>query len=185
MKFKIGVFGSAAGEEMKAYLGQAWMVGKCIAHHGSVVVTGACPGLPHEAARAAGSVGGLVLGISPALNLQDHIQRFKFPADDFYMLIFTGMEKKGRNVISLRTCDAAIFISGRVGTLNEFSIAYDEGGEGFVIGILIHTGGISDEIVPLVTKLGKASRSIIITDDDPANLVERIQYKLLAKLSKK
>lgn len=59
-----------------------------------------------------------MLGFSPALNLRDHVENFSFPQAP-YTLIFTGLGKKGRDIISIRSCDAAIFVAGRIGTLNE------------------------------------------------------------------
>jgi len=174
MQFKIGVFGSASDKAIAKFAEQAYVIGGHIASEGGVVVTGACPGLPHEAARGAANKGGLVIGISPAESLHEHISLYNFPFDDFYNLIFTGFGKKGRNVVSVRTCDAGIYISGQMGTLNEFTIAYDEGGEGFIIGVLEETGGTADFIKDLVRKINKPTRSVIVYDNNPRVLVERI-----------
>jgi len=79
-RFKIGVFGSAAGKEVDEKLRiSARLIGQQIAEAHCILVTGACPGLPHEAALGADDVGGLVLGFSPAMNLADHINNFHFP----------------------------------------------------------------------------------------------------------
>lgn len=53
---------------------------------------------------------------------------------------------KYRNVTSTASCDAGIIISGRWGSLNEFTNLYDMGK---IIGVLIGTGGVADELEEL------------------------------------
>ncbi len=59
------------------------------------------------------------------------------------MIIFTGFGYKGRNVINVRCADIVLILGGATGTLNEFTIAYDEGK---IIGVLEGSGGIADHI---------------------------------------
>lgn len=183
-RFKIGVFGSAGGN-MEKLKPMARAIGKTIASQDCILVTGGCPGLPYEAALGAHEKGGLVLGISPAMNLEHHRDVFKFPVHP-YALIYTGFEKKGRNVISIRTCDGAIFISGRSGTLNEFTSSWDEGDAAKVIGLLTGTGGVVDnEIASYIkrTKNEKPSKTALIQASNPEMLVHLIINKL--KMAKK
>jgi len=177
-RFQIGVFGSADGNSVDECAEKARIIGDEIAEHACVLITGACPGLPHQAATAVSRRNGRIIGISPAMNLKEHIEKCKYPSDWFYQLIFTGMERKGRNIISLRTCDAAIFIAGRIGTLNEFTIAYDEAPKGFVIGILANSGGFSNDFSKLAKRSNKESRAVIIEDDSPRFLVRRVLEEL-------
>jgi hypothetical protein len=129
-----------------------------------------------------------VLGVSPARSIQDHVQNYgfkKFP----YTLIRTGFGRKGRNIISLRTCDAAIFISGRMGTLNEFTICWDTFGPQNVIGLLGGSGGVVDkEIRSLVERLAtekpSAAQENMIWESNPEHLVERV-FEKLAELNPK
>jgi len=179
-RFKIGVFGSAGGD-MDKLKPMARAIGQTIASQDCILVTGGCPGLPYEAALGAHEHGGLVMGISPAMNLEQHRDVFKFPTHP-HTLIFTGFEKKGRNVISIRTCDAAIFISGRSGTLNEFTSFWDEGDENKVIGLLTGTGGVVDnEIASYIerTKNEKPSKTVLILSPQPKILVHLIRNKLM------
>lgn len=178
-KLKIGVFGSAAGdlEKLKPL---AKAVGLWIAVNECILVTGGCPGLPYEAAMGANERGGIVLGISPAMNLTQHREIFNFPVEP-HILIFTGFEKKGRNVISIRTCDAAIFISGRSGTLNEFTSFYDEGDSSKVIGLLTGSGGVVDiEIASYIERIQneKPSKTTLIKNSDPQVLINMVVGKL-------
>jgi len=179
-KFKIGVMGSGEIEnENQKNLAQ--LIGKTIAAQGCILITGSDPGLPHEAALAAAAEGGICLGFSPAINLKEHLEKYKFPVEP-YILIFTGMEKKGRNLISIRSCDGVIFIGGRMGTLNEFTIVYDEADERKVIGILEGSGGFSDKLFALAKESGKKSKAIIIREKDPIKLVNRV-IQILKEIS--
>ena len=65
---------------------------------------------------------------------------------------------KGRNVVNVRTSDIVIVVCGGIGTLNEFTIAYDEGK---VIGVLEGSEGVADEISGLLRKIGKESRGLV------------------------
>lgn len=172
---KIGVFGSAAGD-LEKLRPLARLIGEKIARKRGILFTGGCPGLPYEAALGADEAGGLVIGISPAANLGEHINKYKFPHEP-YLLIFTGQEKKGRNPISMRSCDAGIFISGRSGTLNEFTIMYDEGTEHKVMGFLAGTGGVVDNEIPSYVKRTsreKPSKTTLIWESSPEKLINRI-----------
>jgi uncharacterized protein (TIGR00725 family) len=180
MEYKIGVFGSGVSKNVKVNKA-AREIGSWIAGKDGILITGGCGGLPHEAACGAAAVNGLIIGISPAIDLKEHIEKYGFPADSFYNLVFTGMEKKGRNIISIRTCDAAIFIGGRTGSLNEYTIARDEKSEEFVIGILEGSGGITDKILELedfVKKEGKGSKATFVVEKSPSYLVTKIFNEL-------
>ena len=43
-----------------------------------------------------------------------------------------------RGVTNIRSCDIMVIVAGRMGTLGEIAIAYDEG---WLIGVLTNTGG--------------------------------------------
>ena len=85
-------------------------------------------------------------------------------------IIYTGFGLKGRNVVLVRSCDVVLFIAGSIGSLNEFTIAYDEGK---VIGCLTGTGGVADEVERLVRTFQKQTKARIVYDDDPAMLIDR------------
>ena len=173
-KFKIGVFGSAAGTNVESLKPLARKIGEEIAGRGGILLTGACPGLPYEAALGAVEKGGMVIGFSPAIGLEEHINMYKYPVEP-HVLIFTGLGKKGRNIISSHTCDAGIYISGRSGTMNEFTILYDDGEAGNVIGFLKGSGGVVDEyLTNFVKTTEKPSQVKIIIEEDPVKLVEKV-----------
>lgn len=58
-----------------------------------------------------------------------------------------------------------------MGSLNEFTIAHDEGK---IIGCLIGTGGVADESEYLLQKFGKrATTGRVFQSDDPATLLDQ------------
>ena len=171
MKLKIGVMGSATGNLLKQHKNIAYELGRAIAQNGCITITGACPGLPLEAAKGATEAGGLVIGISPGLSEWEHVNKYHSPTEYHDVLIFTGSGLMGREVVNIRTSDIVIIIGGRSGTLGEFSIAYDEGK---LIGVLSGTGGITTEIKDIVSVIQKKTGAKIIYDEDPRILVKNL-----------
>jgi|TARA_B110000263_G_scaffold242353_1_gene247743 predicted Rossmann-fold nucleotide-binding protein len=51
-------------------------LGEEVANRGYTLVTGAAPGIPHAAVIGASRRGGFVVGISPALNFQEHVEGY-------------------------------------------------------------------------------------------------------------
>ena len=92
-----------------------------------ILITGATTGLPDLVAQAFRNHGGFALGVSPAENRSEHVGRYGLPDDGADVIIYTGFGYKGRNVINVRSADIVLIIGGATGTLNEFTIAYDEG----------------------------------------------------------
>ena len=127
MPMKVGVMGGATGEFTKEQLDKAHRLGEAIAKRGCVLITGGCPGLPHAAACGAKQGGGFVIGISPGLSLDEHVQKYGSPTEFHDVLIFTGSGLMGREVVNIRSSDIVVIIGGRSGTLGELAIAYDEG----------------------------------------------------------
>ncbi len=170
MKVQIGVMGSAGGRITEPELALARRVGRRIAERGCTIVTGACPGLPHAAVLGATEAGGPSLGISPALSREEHVNVYGSPLQPYTTMVFTGSGLMGRETHNIHSSDFVIFVGGRSGTLGEFCIAYDEGK---LIGVLTHSGGISDQFVPIAKLVKKDTGSILITGDRPEDLVDR------------
>jgi uncharacterized protein (TIGR00725 family) len=171
MKLKIGVMGSATGFLSKTQRNLAHELGRAIAENDCITITGACPGLPLESARGATAAGGLVVGISPALSLWEHIHKYDSPVECHDVLIYTGSGLMGREVVNIRSSDIVVIIGGRSGTLGEFSIAYDEGK---LIGVLLGSGGITSEIRTIVRIIRKRTGATVIYGNDPHHLVGRL-----------
>ena len=171
--------GSASGPQIadKNARAQALELGREIGKRGYIFINGACPGLPHDALLGAKEADGFTLGISPAFSEFEHVNEYQSPHDND-MIIYTGQGFMERDIINIRSSDAIVIISGGIGTLNEFTIAYDEGRP---IGILTNTGGISDHIPHVVEELCK--RKIppnMVFDDDPKKLMDKLEVAVRA-----
>ena len=170
-RITVGVMGSAGGRLSDKAVGMATEMGRVIAARGCVLVTGACPGLPHCAVKGAKTAGGIVVGISPALNFEEHCIKYHSPYEGYDMLVYTGSGLMGREIENIRSCDLVVFMGGRSGTLGEFAIAYDEGK---VIGILQGTGGIADKMETIVRLVEKETGAQIIYSREPVDLLDRL-----------
>ena len=143
-------------------------MGRSIAARDAILLTGATTGLVYAAGKAAHDAGALHVGISPAHDEHEHVERYGLPTDACDAIIYTGFGLKGRNVVLVRSCHVVLFIAGSMGSLNEFTIAYDEGK---IIGSLTGTGGVADEIERLVGTFPKVTKARVFYDNDPARLL--------------
>ncbi len=172
MKMTIGVMGSAGGSLDQEASSRLVTLGRAIAEHDCILITGGCPGLPYAAVQGAKAAGGMVVGISPGLSLEEHVQKYHSPTEGFDILVYTGSGLMGREVENIHSSDIVVIAGGRSGTLGEFAIAYDEGR---LIGVLTNTGGIADgvaELVPLFSE--KPTGAVLLYDDDPVDLIDRL-----------
>jgi len=171
LKITIGVMGSAGGSIAEEISRRVYRLGQEIARRKCVLVTGACPGLPHEAIRGAKSEGGITVGISPALNFEEHALKYRSPFTGYDAIIYTGSGLMGREIENIRSCDLIIIAGGRSGTLGEFAIAYDEAK---VIGVMTHTGGIADRIQTIVSFVNKDTGAEMVYADEPIDLLDKL-----------
>ena len=169
MKIKVGVMGSAEENAPTKLHEKAAALGRAIAERGVILLTGATTGLVYTVGRAAHDAGALHIGISPAHDEREHAERFNLPTGACDAIIYTGFGLKGRNVVLVRSCEVVLFIAGSIGSLNEFTIAYDEAK---VIGCLVGTGGVADEAEHLIESFQKPTKASVFYDDDPVKLLE-------------
>jgi uncharacterized protein (TIGR00725 family) len=161
---------SARLETGKALVEKAEQLGEAIARRDAVLLTGATTGLVYVAGKAAHDAGCFHVGISPGSNKDEHVELYKLPLDACDTIVYTGFGLKGRNVVLVRSCDIVLFIAGAMGSLNEFTIAHDEGK---IIGCLTGTGGVAAESEYLLQKFGKrATASRVFQSDDPNGLLD-------------
>jgi uncharacterized protein (TIGR00725 family) len=145
-------------------------LGREIARRGCTIITGACPGLPQEAVLGAKEMGGLAVGVSPALCLDEHRHRYGSPYEEYDVLLYTGSGLMGREVDVIRSSDVVVVVGGRSGTLGEFAIAYDDGN---VIAALLGTGGIADRLEQIVGFIQKDTGTEMVYAGDPVELLDR------------
>ncbi len=167
---KIAISGAAGGEAGEQGEALAHEVGKQIAIHGGIVLTGATTGIPLASARGAKSVRGEVIGFSPANSLLEHTKKYRLPVQYHDTMFFTGQDYAGRDITLIDMADAVIEISGRVGTLHEFTHAFERH---MIIGILLHSGGTIDEI-PVILKMAHRGMGRVIMHEDPKQLVRHV-----------
>lgn len=108
----VAVIGGA--ETTQENLEIAEQVGSLIAERGAILITGGLGGVMNAASKGAHKANGLVIGILPTTDKEGANPYVDIP-------IVTGMGE-ARNIIIARTCDCAIAIAGKYGTLTE--IAY-------------------------------------------------------------
>jgi len=170
-KYKICVSGGSEGKHIEKSYPPARIIGKEVAKRGHILITGATSGVPYEAARAAKAAGGSNIGFSPAGSKVEHTKKYRLPDEKIFdHIIYTEAGYSGRNLLMVRSSDATIIIDGRIGTLNEFTSAFEENE---IVGVLEGSGGVADEISRLLDVAKKGKRKVIF-DSDPVKLIERV-----------
>ena len=134
---------------------------------------GATTGFPYWAAKGGKEAGGMVIGISPAATEYEHINRYKLPTDYHDLIMYTGSGYAGRNLQLTRIADAVIVGCGRMGTINEFTIAFEDKKP---IGVLEGEWGFDELLREIIEKSHRAEemRNKIVYSSDPEELVRKI-----------
>ena len=145
-------------------------VGREIVKQGCILLTGATTGVPYYAAKGAKEAGGVSIGFSPAGSEREHIRTYKLPTDYFDLIVYTGFEYVGRNLILTKSADGVIIICGRTGTLNEFTIAFETKTP---VGVLQGSGGTAD-LIELILAKGYRPKTKVVYDTDPKKLVTKL-----------
>ncbi len=171
MKYKIAVSGAAkVGHCAKNIQKISAQIGKEIAKQNCVLITGATTGVPHFATEGCKKAGGVSIGFSPAATEIAHKKVYKLPLEQYDVIVYTGFDYTGRNLLMTRAADAVIIACGRMGTLNEFTIAYEDRKP---IGILEGSGGTAD-LVKYILRRPHKKRGAIVYDIDPKKLVQKL-----------
>jgi uncharacterized protein (TIGR00725 family) len=173
-KYKIAISGSAKNNCAPGAYKKAYEVGRQIALNKCILITGATIGIPQWAARGAKASRGISIGMSPAVSKEAHVKTYRLPTAYMDLMIYTGFDYSGRNMLMTRAADAVIVICGRIGTLNEFTTAFEDRK---VIGLLTGTGGIEEDI-PKILKDAKRGKGHLVWDSDPKKLVSKVIKKL-------
>ncbi len=168
--YQIAVSGAAKGTTVAHAWKLAEAAGRRIAETRNTLLTGATEGLPDFAAKGAKEAGGMSIGFSPATTRWAHVKSYRMPTKYYDSIVCTGFGYTGRDLLLARSADAMVIIGGRIGTLHEFAVAFEERTP---IGIVTGSGGISDTIKD-VLKAAKRSRQTVLYDEDPVRLVDRL-----------
>src|SRR5687768_2905264 len=168
MKITVGVMGSAEEGPGDAMRETASALGRALAAYDVVLMTGATTGLVYLVGKSAQASGLFHVGVSPAISRSEHVERYQLPSDACDLIVYTGFGLKGRNVVLVRSCEIVIFIAGAMGSLNEFTIAHDEGK---IIGCLTGTGGVADEADYLLKRFSNKTGARVIQNQQPEELL--------------
>lgn len=164
-------------------LEKAKELGREIARQGAVLVTGATTGFALWAAMGAKEEGGISIGISPAAGEREHVEVYKLPLDYMDLIIYTGFGYPGRDLLLTRATDAVICGCGRIGTIHEFTVAFEDGKP---IGIFEGPWETDEELKEIVAK-GHRPNAKIVSGTDPKKLLEdvialvkkdKVEYKI-------
>ena len=159
----------SVGADKKAY-----EIGREIVKQNGILITGATTGMPHMAAKGAKDEGGMSIGISPASSYAAHVKTYHLPTDYFDLIIYSGFDYSGRNLILTKAADAIIVVCGGFGTLNEFTIALEDDKP---VGVLTGTGGTADEIAELLKDIKDPHNhgvGKIVFSNDPKELISKL-----------
>ena len=151
-------------------LEKAKELGREIARQGAILVTGATTGFPLWSAMGTKEAGGISIGISPAASEREHADVYKLPIDYMDLIIYTGFGYPGRDILLTRTADAVICGCGRVGTIHEFTVAFEDGKP---IGVLEGSWETDEELKGIIEK-GHRPNDKIVFNEDPKKLIEDV-----------
>ncbi|MFA6006765.1 MAG: hypothetical protein WC764_03515 [Candidatus Paceibacterota bacterium] len=173
-KIKIAISGAAKTDFLpQGVLDSVEIVGGEIARQGAIMISGATTGIPLWAAKGCKDAGGFSIGISPAFNEAEHVDYYGLPLDYLDLTIYTGLGYPGRDILMIRTADAIVIGPGRVGTLHEFTVAFEDNKP---IGILTSSEWETDDIIKLIIEKSHRAEDNkkVIYDADPKKLVKRL-----------
>jgi uncharacterized protein (TIGR00725 family) len=145
-------------------------LGAEIVHQGAILTSGATTGFPLWVAAGVKEAGGTSIGLSPASTEREHVEVYGLPLDFMDLIIYTGFGYSGRNLMLTRSSDAVLIGCGRVGTINEFTVAFEDGK---LIGVL-EGPWLTDEVIKDIMIKGHRPSERVIFDTSPKQLVRRV-----------
>lgn len=145
-------------------------IGREIARQGAQIITGATSGFPMYAAEGAKEVGGFSFGISPAASKKEHIEVYRLPLKAMDTVVYTGFGFPGRDLMLIRSSDAVVIGCGRIGTIHEFTIAWEAN---MPIGVLVGEWQ-TDEVIENIIKNSNRENKNVIFEKDPKIMVEKL-----------
>jgi len=171
LHLKLGISGAAETGHcgVDAY-DKGLALGREIAKRGAITVTGATTGFPLWVAMGAKEAGGFVLGFSPASSEKEHVEMYNLPVEYHDVIVYTGFGYPGRDLIFTRSVDGVFFGCGRIGTIHEFTIAFEDAKP---IGVYEGEWPTADEIKNILAN-GHRPNDRIVFGEDPKKLVDDV-----------
>jgi len=129
---KVTIYGGTNNENYsKEEIAECDKLGKFLAKSDMTTLTGACYGYPYYVGRAAVKHGGRVIGYSPAVDLEEHIEKYKFPTDGVSELEFIAKDGVSKADNFLRRSmdmssfsDVVVAMGGSWGTYSELIFSF-------------------------------------------------------------
>ncbi len=145
-------------------------LGREIARQGAQIITGATSGFPLYAAEGAKEAGGVSFGLSPAASKKEHLEVYRLPLKAMDAVIYTGFGFPGRDLMLVRSSDAIVIGCGRIGTIHEFTVAWEAN---MPLGIL-EGEWATDEVIRNIIKNSNRENPNVIFEKDPKVLVTKL-----------
>jgi uncharacterized protein (TIGR00725 family) len=110
------------------------------------------------------------VGFSPAASEIAHLKTYRLPIDYHDIIIYTGFEYAGRDLLLTRAANAVVLLCGRLGTLHEFTTSFEDKKP---IGILEGMGGTSEMIKDILAKAHRGPGRVVYSRS-PRELIEKL-----------
>jgi uncharacterized protein (TIGR00725 family) len=187
-KITISISGAAevthCGSEV---IQSALVLGRELAEQKAQLATGATSGFPFYVAQGYKEMSTpdtFSFGLSPAANKKEHLEVYCLPLEHMDAVIYTGFGFPGRDLMLVRSSDAIIIGCGRIGTIHEFTVAWESE---MPIGIL-EGAWPTDSVIRNIIDNSNRVNPLVVFDSDPKRLVQRVlelvqkQNQLLSEL---
>lgn len=145
-------------------------LGREIARQGCQIITGATSGFPMYSAEGAKEVGGVSFGLSPAASKKEHVEVYRLPLKAMDAVIYTGFGFPGRDLMLIRSSDAVVIGCGRIGTIHEFTVAWEAN---MPLGVLVGDWA-TDEVIQNIIKNSDRNNPNVIFEKDPKIMIEKL-----------
>lgn len=145
-------------------------LGREIARAGCQIITGATSGFPMYAAEGAKEAGGFSFGLSPAGSRQEHLEVYRLPLKAMDTVVYTGFGFPGRDLMLVRSSDAIVIGCGRIGTIHEFTVAWEAD---MPLGVLVGPW-TTDEVIKNIIDNSNRVNPYVIFEEDPKKMIERL-----------
>lgn len=152
-------------------------LGREIARQGAQLVTGATSGFPMYSAEGCKEAGGFSFGLSPAASKKEHEDVYRLPLKALDAVVYTGFGFPGRDLMMIRSSDAVVVGCGRIGTIHEFTVAWEAN---MPLGVL--TGEWqTDEVIKNIIANSNRKNENVIFESDPKVMIEKLIAMVKAK----
>ena len=126
---KIAIIGTSFGKIDDTLKINCFELGKWLAENKYLVITGACPGISYYVGDGVIKNGGKVKGYTPAKDITEHCNLYKFPNEGYSELEFIKEKYEinevyfRRSINAIHNADIVVSLDGGRGTMSELFLA--------------------------------------------------------------